>query len=148
MALTRAVKKLRRARDHWGEPSILTENKCDDPRFVTGTKWTFGVGWSNTTPTATTTGGAIGLLEYDAAGLVTVGKQYVLTISVAGTYGGSNEQLYANMGGITTLPLTAKQGNISCTGTWEAVDSILVIKVQATDDFIGTVTNVTLREVI
>lgn len=144
MGRTRKEVRDRRIRQSFAEPSILSANLVDDPRFSAGTKWTFGTGWTNTTPTATSDGSA-GLLTYDATGLVTAGKKYQLTINQAGT----NLGLKAAFGGLTVLNISPiKDGASVALGVWEATDFNLIISVQILNDFVGTVTNVILQEVL
>jgi len=148
MARDRAAQKKRRMKQYWEEPSILTGNLCDDPQFDPGTKWTFGTGWTNTTPTATTDGSAVGKLVYDATGLVTAGKTYQVTLSIDGVYGGSNESLAILLGDSDAIQVPALQGNAVIVGVWGDTGTDLSIDVLAEDDFVGTVTNVILKEFV
>lgn len=145
MAKTRESERKRRLKKFWGEPSILTANLCDDPLFVTGTKWTAGTGWTIASPLATTDGTALTALKYDATGLVTVGNMYQVSVSVDGVFGGSNAFLGCGLGG-TTFKQIRSNGLVTFTGEWEAIDADLVFELLATDDFVGSITNVQLKE--
>ena len=142
MARTKEQRKKIRMRELWGEPSILSANLVDDPQFVTGTKWTFGLGWTNTTPTATTDGTAGGLLVYDGTGIFESGETYQVTITSDGVYTGT---LRASMDGATFTNFGAYNGSQSLTLVC-GVSVNLTISNALTDDFIGEVTNIIVKK--
>lgn len=149
MGRTRKEKKERRLRQYFSEPSMLGANVIADPTFSPATLWTFGAGWTNTTPTASCDGNAASVLTWDGTGQVTAGKTYLLTINQGGIYAGIKPGLNAAMGGLTGLDLLpGKDGSASAKGVWEAVDFNLVISNVNLNDFVGIVTNIILQEVL
>ena len=115
--------------------------------FNPATKWTFGTGWTNTTPTATHTGAGTNQLVYDTTGIITQGKKYKISFTVGGVFNGNASLDLLAFARIYKVKRTGIA--IFYAKAFTNVNSINFKNENGSpNNFVGTITNVSIKEVL
>ena len=115
--------------------------------FNPATKWTFGTSWTNTTPTATHTGGSTSQLSYNTTGMITQGKKYKISFIVGGVFNGIASLALLSFGDKYEVKRTGIA--IFYVSARTSINSISFKNENSSpNNFAGTITNVSIKEVL